>query len=76
MRFLDPGQVVDLIDVTLDYYRPLVWRAAYVGLRWGELAGLKVTIRGSLCTAPRSAGVCQSEGRAAGERSRHPPWWW
>ncbi len=43
MRFLEPGQVVALADaIRPDCYRPLVLTAAYVGLRWGELAGLKV----------------------------------
>lgn len=27
----------------MPHYRPLVWTAAYVGMRWGELAGLRVT---------------------------------
>lgn len=42
MRFLDASQVTELVAVQLPYYRPLAWTAAYVGLRWGELAGLKV----------------------------------
>lgn len=43
MRFLEPAQVAALVDaVRPDWYRPLVLTAAYVGLRWGELAGLRV----------------------------------
>lgn len=43
MRFLEAGEVVELVDATLPHYRPLVWTAAYVGMRWGELAGLRVS---------------------------------
>lgn len=42
MRFLDPVQVRALAESFPDYYRPLIYTAAYVGLRWGELAGLNV----------------------------------
>lgn len=43
MRFLEPVEVAQLADaIRPDHYRPLIFTAAYVGLRWGELAGLKV----------------------------------
>lgn len=42
MRFLDAPEVVGLADAITEHYRPLVLTAAYVGLRWGELAGLKL----------------------------------
>ena len=43
MRFLDADQVTLLADsATPLYYRPLILTAAWVGLRWGELAGLRV----------------------------------
>lgn len=42
MRFLEPAEVVQLADAITVHYRPLVLTAAYVGLRWGELAGLRV----------------------------------
>lgn len=42
MRFLNPGQVVELALATSGHFRPLVWTAAYVGLRWGELAGMRI----------------------------------
>ncbi len=42
MRFLSPAEVVDLVDAIDEHYRVLVLTAAYGGLRWGELAGLKV----------------------------------
>ena len=40
--FLEPGEVARLADAIGPHYRPLVLTAAYVGLRWGELAGLMV----------------------------------
>ncbi len=42
MRFLDPGEVARLADAITPHYRPLVLTAAYVGLRRGELFGLRV----------------------------------
>jgi integrase len=42
MRFLEPADVLRLADALHPHYRPLILTAAYVGLRWGELAGLRV----------------------------------
>ena len=42
MRFLEPANVEELANAFADHYRPLILTAAYVGLRWGELAGLGV----------------------------------
>lgn len=42
MRFLDPGEVRLLAEAHPAHYRPLVFTAAYVGMRWGELAGLRL----------------------------------
>ena len=43
MRFFDPADIARLADaITSAHYRPLVLTAGYVGLRWGELAGLRV----------------------------------
>jgi integrase len=43
MRFLDAGEVLALANaIRPDHYRSLVLTAAYVGLRSGELAGLRV----------------------------------
>lgn len=43
MRFLEPHEVTRLADaIRPQHYRPLVLTAAYLGLRWGELAGLRV----------------------------------
>jgi integrase len=40
MRFLEPDELARLADAHPSFYRPLVLTAGYVGLRWGELAGL------------------------------------
>jgi integrase len=42
MRTLEHGQVIAIVEAHPEWYRPLVWTAAYTGLRWGELAGLAV----------------------------------
>lgn len=42
MLFLTPQQVAKLADTIDPYYRTFVLMAVYSGLRWGELAGLKV----------------------------------
>jgi integrase len=42
MRFLEAAEAAALADTITPHYRPLVLTAAYVGLRWGELAGLKL----------------------------------
>ena len=42
MRFLEPDEIARLVAAHPEHYRPLILTAAYVGLRWGELAGLKV----------------------------------
>lgn len=42
MRFLTVEQVAELADAIDERYRALVLTAAYSGLRWAELAGLRV----------------------------------
>ncbi len=42
MHFLDPAEVERLADAINPRYRALVSTAAYTGLRWGELAGLRM----------------------------------
>lgn len=42
MRFLTPTELVGLVDAVDVHYRVLILTAAYAGLRWGELAGLRV----------------------------------
>lgn len=41
MRFCSPEEVADLVAAIDPWYSCLVLAAAYTGLRWGELAGLK-----------------------------------
>lgn len=41
MRFADVDQVAELADAVGPRYRALVLTAAFTGLRWGELAGLR-----------------------------------
>jgi integrase len=41
MRFLSPGEVQSLADAVPPRYRALILTAAYTGLRWGELVGLR-----------------------------------
>jgi site-specific recombinase XerD len=40
--FLTPEEVRRLADAIEDRYRVLIYTAAYTGMRWGELAGLRV----------------------------------
>jgi integrase len=42
MRFLAPAELIALLDATDEHHRVLVLTAAHAGLRWGELAGLRV----------------------------------
>jgi integrase len=42
MRFLEIDKVLRLAEAHPQHYRPLVLTAALVGLRWGELAGLRL----------------------------------
>ena len=42
MRFLSPAEVGRLAGAIAPRYRALIYTAAYTGLRWGELAALKI----------------------------------
>lgn len=42
MHFLSAAQVAELAEAIDPRYRALIYTAAYTGLRWGELAGLKI----------------------------------
>jgi len=42
MKFLEPAQVEALADAIEPRYRALIFMAAYTGMRWGELAALRV----------------------------------
>jgi len=52
MRFLDPDQVEALAEAIEPRFRALIYTAAYTGMRWGELAALRVErlnlLRGSV----------------------------
>lgn len=41
-RFLTPEELTRLGDAIPDEYEPMVWLGALMGLRWSEVAGLKV----------------------------------
>lgn len=43
MRLLDPDAVDELAAALPDRYRSIAIVAAYTGLRWGELAGLRIS---------------------------------
>lgn len=42
MSFLDPDQVEALAEAIDPRFRALIYTAAYTGMRWGELAALKI----------------------------------
>ncbi len=41
MRFLNPSEVADLAEAITPWYRAFIYTAAYGGLRWSELVGLR-----------------------------------
>jgi integrase len=43
VRFLEPAQIEALADAIAPRYRTLIFTAAYTGMRWGELAALRVS---------------------------------
>jgi integrase len=64
-RFLSPEQVRDLAEaISPDYYRTFVYCAAYLGLRFGELAGLEV---GSVDPLRRTVDVTQQATESNGK---------
>ena len=79
MRLLDPFEVALLADALPDRYRSLPLVAAYSGLRWGELAGLKVahidmlrrrlTVRSALIEATGDVPRLGAPKSAASERT-------
>ncbi len=70
--FLTPAEVDRLAEAVPDRYRALVLTAAYTGLRWGELAGLKVA-RLELLRRPARLHVVESLLEVAGKFSYGPP---
>ena len=79
MRVLDPVDVALLADALPDRYRSLPLVAAYTGLRWGELAGLRVadidmlrrrlTVRSALIEATGEVPRLGTPKSAASERT-------
>jgi integrase len=61
MRFLDAAEVTRLADAIEPRYRALIYTAAYSGMRWGELAALKLErlnlLRGTVDVAESQAEV-------------------
>ena len=53
-RFLSADDVDALADAHLDRYRAMIYTAAYLGLRWQEVTGLR---RDRLDMRPGSIGV-------------------
>ena len=69
-RFLEPEQIARLAESFQPHYRPLIFTAAYVGLRWGELAGLRVE---NLDPLHRSIRVVEQLVEVGGHVSWGPP---
>ena len=70
MRFLTPEQVVALAEAAGPEYSTLIYTAAYTGLRWGELVGLRVE-RVNLLR--RSIAVVEQLNELSGAFSWGPP---
>lgn len=64
MRFLNPAEVNRLAEEVPDRYRAFVLTAAYSGLRWGELVGLKVgKVDPLTCTLSVAEILVEVEGK-------------
>lgn len=70
MRFLDPRELAELAAAHPRHHQPLVLTAGYVGLRRGELAGLRVDRVDLLC---RTTTVDQQLIEVGGRLSFGPP---
>lgn len=70
MLFLTPEQVQAVADAMPDEYRLAVLFAAYTGLRWGEMTGLKV---GRVDTMRRTVDVVEALTWIDGEALLAPP---
>lgn len=64
-RLPSTGQIADLADAIGDDYAAMVWIGAMLGLRWGEVAGLRV---GSLDLLRRAMTVSEQISRGKGGR--------
>lgn len=70
MRFMDPGEVEQLADAVPTRFRTLILTAAYTGLRWGELAGLRAK---RLDLHERRLTVVESLAEVKGHHTFKPP---
>ena len=70
MRIATPEQVVDLARAAGPRWEALVITAAYSGLRWGELAGLR---RSDVDTQANTLNVARKLGEVNGHLSYGPP---
>ena len=61
-RVPSPAELVRLVGELDEEYRPMVWLGAVVGMRWGEVAGLRV---GRLDFLRRSVTVAEQLARGA-----------
>jgi integrase len=64
-RIPSPAELVCLVGGLDEQYRPMVWLGAVVGMRWGEVAGLRV---GRLDFLRSSVTVAEQLARGAGGR--------
>lgn len=58
------AQVTELAATTRSEYRPMVWIGAMLGLRWGEVAGLRI---GAIDLDRRQLIVIETVGEASGK---------
>ena len=70
MRFLTAADVTRLAEAITPAFRALVYTAAYTGLRWGELTGLR---RGRLDLSTRTLYVVEQIVRVDGQWLRKAP---
>lgn len=70
MRFLDPGEVDELARAIPERFRTLVLTAAYTGLRWGELTGLRAK---RLALPERRLTVAESLAEVRGHHTFKTP---
>jgi integrase len=70
MRFLSAEEVARLVEATAKRWRPFVLTAAYTGLRWGELAALRLP---RLDLDRRYISVEETVIRVGGSLSFGPP---
>ncbi|MEM9893363.1 MAG: site-specific integrase [Actinomycetota bacterium] len=67
---ITPEELHRLTESIVERYRPMVWLGAILGMRWGEVAGLRV---GSLDMGERRLWVTETVGEANGIMHFGPP---